>query len=154
YGNQARRAYSQVQQDYADMTIDAQENLAGMRVVRAFSAEEREVAKFERENWALAESNLAAARLWAFNFPLFTFLATLGTVAILWFGGGRAIAGALSLGTFIAFSTYLTTLLPLVRNLGWLTNIATRAVASGERIFEILDTRPQIQDRPGAVELV
>ncbi len=150
YADRVRRVYAQVQRDYAEVTTDAQENLAGIRVVRAFSAQDRESERFARDNTALVASNLQAARLWAFNFPLFTFIATLGTVAILLYGGNQVIAGEVSPGTFIAFNTYLAMLLPLVRNLGWLTNIATRALASGERIFEVLDTRPQIVNCPDA----
>ena len=77
----------------------------------------------------------------------------LGLAAVLWFGGYRVLSGAISIGTLVAFNRYLTLLNEPVRWLGFVVNRIARAIASGERIFEILDTTPAIAERSGAIEL-
>ncbi|MGI8855168.1 MAG: ABC transporter ATP-binding protein [Thermomicrobiales bacterium] len=127
-----------------------QENLAGVRVVRAFAREEFEVAKFERETTALYNRQMDAARRWTFVFPLMSFITGLGTAAIIAFGGAAAIRNDLQIGTLLAFYLYLNMLAEPVRNVGWIVNNVARAQASAERVFEVLDKKPQIITPPDA----
>jgi len=133
-----------------------QENLAGVRVVRAFAREEFEIAKFAREATALYDRQMDAARRWTFVFPLMSFITGLGIAIIIAYGGSAAIRGDLQVGTLLAFYLYLTMLAEPVRNVGWIVNNVARAQASAERVFEVLDTKPQIVSpaqphRPDAV---
>ncbi len=131
------------------MTV-LQENLAGVRVVRAFAREPFEIAKFDRETTRLYERQMDAARRWAFVFPMMAFISGLGTAIILLFGGRQAIAGDLQVGTLLAFYLYLNIIADPVRNIGWTVNNVARAQASAERVFEVLDKKPQIVTPPDA----
>ncbi|MDQ6834331.1 MAG: ABC transporter ATP-binding protein/permease [Chloroflexota bacterium] len=121
-----------------------QENLAGVRVVRAFAREEFEVTKFERETTALYDRQMDAARRWTFVFPLMSFITGLGTAIIIAYGGSAVIRQDLQVGTLLAFYLYLNMLAEPVRNVGWIVNNVARAQASAERVFEVLDKKPQI----------
>lgn len=121
-----------------------QENLAGVRVVRAFAREDFEITKFERETTALYDRQMDAARRWTFVFPLMSFITGLGTAIIIAYGGAAAIRHDLQVGTLLAFYLYLTMLAEPVRNVGWIVNNVARAQASAERVFEVLDKKPQI----------
>ncbi len=121
-----------------------QENLAGVRVVRAFAREEFEVTKFERETTALYDRQMDAARRWTFVFPFMSFITGLGTAIIIAYGGSAVIRQDLQVGTLLAFYLYLNMLAEPVRNVGWIVNNVARAQASAERVFEVLDKKPQI----------
>lgn len=121
-----------------------QENLAGVRVVRAFAREDFEIAKFERETTALYDRQMDAARRWTFVFPMMSFITGLGTAIIIAYGGSAAIRHDLQVGTLLAFYLYLNMLAEPVRNVGWIVNNVARAQASAERVFEVLDKKPQI----------
>ncbi|MDP8910101.1 MAG: ABC transporter ATP-binding protein/permease [Chloroflexota bacterium] len=153
FGITIRPLFGQVQQQFGVMTSALQENIAGARVVRAFAQEGRENARFEAELEELFARNLRAARRWSLSYPLMLLLSGLSTGAVLWFGGYRVLTGALSIGTLIAFNLYVWLMAEPVRWLGWVVNRIARAIASGDRIFEILDTKPAIVERPGAIEL-
>jgi ATP-binding cassette subfamily B multidrug efflux pump len=153
FGRTIRPKFLAVQQQFGVMTNVLQENLAGARVVRAFAREDDEIQKFDRELWSLYDTNMTAIRQYSFYFPLMTLLASGGIVLILWYGGGQVINGSLSIGRLTAFYLYLSMLSQPIRLLGWVVNSAARAVASGERIFEVLDTRPKIQSPENPVEI-
>ena len=105
------------------------------------------------ENRGLMERRLAVMRLWGLNFPLMSFLIGLSTILTLWYGGREVVAGRISVGTLVAFSNYLLMLAWPVQRLGWLVDIVSRAIASGERLFEILDAPSPIKEKAGAREL-
>ena len=153
FGIAIRPMFFKVQQQFGVMTSALQENVAGIRVVRAFAQERAESARFEAELEELFERNLRAAKRWSFAYPMTLFMSGLGLLAVLWFGGYQVVAGALSIGTLVAISRYLTLLNEPVRWLGFVVNRIAKAIASGERIFETLDTRPAIAERPNAIEL-
>jgi ATP-binding cassette subfamily B protein len=153
FGIAIRPMFFKVQQQFGAMTSALQENVSGFRVVRAFAQERAESARFEAELEELFERNLHAARRWSFAYPMTLLMSGLGLAAVLWFGGYQVIVGALSIGTLVAFSRYLTLLNEPVRWLGFVVNRVAKAIASGERIFETLDTRPAIAERPGAIVL-
>jgi ATP-binding cassette subfamily B multidrug efflux pump len=153
FGIAIRPMFFKVQQQFGVMTSALQENVAGIRVVRAFAQEQAESARFEAELEELFERNLRAAKRWSFAYPMTLFMSGLGLLAVLWFGGYQVAIGVLSIGTLVAFSRYLTLLNEPVRWLGFVVNRIAKAIASGERIFETLDTQPAIAARPGAMAL-
>lgn len=145
-----RPMFYQVQQQMAVLTATLQENVTGMRVVKAFARENHEVGKFQKDSREYMRRNVTAARLQAFYVPFMNFLTAASTALIIWYGGLEVTRGRLSLGTLIAFNTYLTQLVMPVRMLGLFVNLAERAMASSQRIFELLDTRAEVQDSPTA----
>jgi len=135
------------------MTAILQQNLVGARVVRAFAREDFEKEKFKRENAGYLENELEAERIRATFNPLMNLILNIGIVAVYWFGGGEAIRGELSIGTLVAFATYLTMLVNPVRYLGFLVTFYTNAMAGGERVFEIMDFQSAVKEKPEAAEL-
>jgi ABC-type multidrug transport system fused ATPase/permease subunit len=128
-----------VQQKIADVTTVAEENVTGSRIVRIFAREEDELAKFSERSTAVFDASISAARLRAFYIPLIGFLPSIAVAVLLWYGGRQVIDGHLSLGSLVAFYSYLMMLVFPAQMLGWLTGLAQRAIASGERVYEILD---------------
>jgi ATP-binding cassette, subfamily B, multidrug efflux pump len=153
FGRTIRPLYLAIQQQFGVMTNRLQENLAGARVVRAFAQEDREIIQFDHELQVLYDRNMAAVRRSAFYFPFMTMLSTLSLAVILWYGGRQVLLGQLTIGQLTAFYFYLAMLANPVRLLGWVVNSAARALASGDRIFEILDSRPEIRSSPDPVRL-
>lgn len=145
-----RPIYVAIQQQLAVIMTRLQENLTGVRVVRSFAREEDEEARMDRENQGYLVKNLAAVRMWAFFFPLINFITGAGTALVIWYGGREVILGRLSLGSLVAFNSFLLMLIVPFRMVGWILNMAQRAQAAGSRIFDILDTEPEVSDLPGA----
>jgi ABC-type multidrug transport system fused ATPase/permease subunit len=153
FGRTIRPLYLAVQQQFGVMTTRLQENLAGTRVVRSFAQEDREVNEFDLELDRLYDRHMDAVRRSAFYFPFMTLLSTLSISIILWYGGRQVVTGELTIGQLSAFYLYLAMLQMPVRILGFVVNSAARAIASGERIFEVLDTRPSIRSKRNALKL-
>ena len=145
-----RPMFLQVQQQFGVMTTVLQENVAGGRVVRAFAQEREESRRFEDELEELFDRNIRAANRWAFNFPMTLALNGLSVAGVVWVGGWMALTGRISIGTLVAFERYTTMLQEPIRWLGFVVNRMAKAIASGERIFEILDTKSKIANLPGA----
>lgn len=145
-----RPMFLKVQQQFGVMTTVLQENVAGGRVVRAFAQEREESRRFENELEELFDRNIRAANRWAFNFPMTLALNGLSVAGVVWVGGWMALTGRISIGTLVAFERYTTMLQEPIRWLGFVVNRMAKAIASGERIFEILDTKSKIADLPGA----
>jgi len=162
YGRRARPAIQEVQQRIAELTADAEENISGVRVVKAFAREDRQRVRFRRSVGRVFEQAMISTRLQAFYSPLIGFLPQLGLATVLLVGGRRVIDHSLTLGQFTAFYTYLLMLLTPMRTLGMALGMSQRAVASGARIFQLLDRAPAmpvaadappLPDGPGAVSL-
>lgn len=153
FGVTVRPMFAAVQQQFGVMTSVLQENVAGARVVRAFAQEARENARFEAELQRLFQRNLRAAKLWSFFFPSVLFLSGLSLGVILWYGGYQVIVGTLSIGTLVAFNRYIVLLSEPIRWIGFIVNRIARAIASGGRIFEVLDTKSAIKERSDAIDL-
>ena len=138
----------------ADVATIVDENVNGVRVVKSFAAEERQLASLagaaERLRWA----NVSQADARAKYAPLMENLPRLGLAAVLAYGGWLAIDGQVTIGTLVAFNAYVVLLQMPFRLLGFFLMMTQRAAASAGRIYEILDEVPQVQDRPGAVDLV
>ncbi len=148
-----RPLQSHVQARMAELSVALQESLAGIRVVKAFAREPQQVARVDRVATALYEASLRVTHVQALNLPLLTFLLSLAIAFTLYVGGQRVIDGALPLGSLVAATGYLAQLAQPLRRLSWLTGMASRCHAGGARLFEILDTAPQVQERPDAREL-
>ncbi|MBI4233438.1 MAG: ABC transporter ATP-binding protein, partial [Chloroflexi bacterium] len=145
-----RPLWLHVQQVTGVMTTVLQENLAGARVVRAFGAEEFEEAKFSAQAREVAERTVESSRLQASNSSQMALGFAIATVLILWFGGREVLAGRLTPGELAQFIFYLGLITMPVRMTGWIINSFSRAVSSGQRIYEVLDARSPVEDRPGA----
>src|SRR5215213_6300110 len=139
YGRRSRPALQEVQQRIAELTADVEENVSGIRVVKAFAAEPRQLARFEGTVGRVFGQSMEATRLRAFYNPFIGFLPSAGLAVILLVGGRQVIDGRISLGDFTAFYTYLLMLIGPMRQLGLALGMAQRATASGARLFEILD---------------
>src|SRR3954453_7374321 len=142
YGRISRPALQEVQQRIAELTAEAEENVSGVRVVKAFAREERQLARFRRTAQRVFDQNLIATRQRAFYNPLLGFLPQLGLAVVLLVGGRQVINGSLTTGDFAAFYTYVLMLVSPMRMLGIALGMAQRATASGARLFEVLDRRP------------
>ncbi|CAN5344733.1 ABC transporter ATP-binding protein [soil metagenome] len=153
YGVALRPLFLKVQQQFGVMTSALQENVAGNRVVRAFAQEKAENERFEGELESFFDRNLAAGKRWAFAYPLTLLLSGFSLAAVVWLGSHQVIEGAMTIGALVAFNRYLTLLSDPVRWLGMIVNRLSRAIASGERIFETLDTKPRIADKADALAL-
>ena len=153
FNRRLHRVYWQVQQEIGELTTVVEEATAGVRVVKAFGREEQQARRLEAEASSILDQNLEAARLRAFYTPLLAILPQLSLAAILWYGGRLTIDGQITLGTLVAFNSYLLLLAWPLQGLGMLFGFAQRAAASGDRVFEVLDQPPAIADQPGAVPL-
>ncbi len=150
YGHRSRPAMQEAQQRIAELTADTEENVSGVRVVKAFAQEERQLERFRHTVQRVFDQQLLTTRIQAFYNPLISFLPNLGLAAILLFGGREVIDGSLSVGAFTAFYAYLLMLISPMQTLGYMLGAAQRATASGARIFQILDRQPSIATPPGA----
>jgi ATP-binding cassette subfamily B protein len=153
YGRRARPAQQAVQQRIAELTADAEESIGGVRVVKAFAREDRQLERFAASTGRVFDQEMIATRLSAFYQPLIGFLPQIGLACVLLIGGRRVVAGHMTLGDFTAFYTYLLMLLVPMRQLGMTLGLAQRATASGARLFEILDRAPAIAAPPHAAPL-
>ncbi len=153
FGVKARPAAQEVQQRIAELTAEAEENISGVRVVKAFSREGRQVERFRAQTERVFRQAMLSTRLQAFYSPFIGFLPQLGLAAILFFGGRRVVEGQMSLGDFTAFYAWLLMLLQPMRMLGMALGMSQRATASGARLFEILDRVPEIASPPDPAPL-
>jgi len=144
YGRQARPALQEVQQRIGELTADVEETVGGVRVVKAFAAEDRREQRFRESADRVFDQSIISNRLRAFYNPFIAFLPQLGLAALLLVGGRMVISGTLTLAEFTAFYGYLLVLLGPMRTLGWTLSLTQRATASGARLFELLDREPRI----------
>jgi ATP-binding cassette subfamily B protein len=148
-----RVLWMKIQQGLGVLGTIIQENLVGARVVRAFAREEFESQKFRKQAEVIYDQEIAANNLLATNSPVMSFALLLAMAAILWYGGGLVVAGTLTHGELAQFLLYLVMLSMPVRVLGWLTILFSRAMASGRRVFEVLDQVSPVRDKPSAIDI-
>ncbi len=153
-GSRIHRRFETVQEQFGDLTTRAQENLSGVRVVRAYRQEDAETQRFAALGESYLEANMALARLNGLLHPGFAFLAGTSTVVTLAVGGRLLIAGTISIGGFVAFSLYLAMLMWPMIALGWTTNLLQRGAASMSRVLDILDSKPWSVEDNGKTQLV
>jgi ABC-type multidrug transport system fused ATPase/permease subunit len=153
YGRRARPAIQETQQRIAELTADAEENISGVRVVKAFAREPRQLQRFQNSVGRVFGQAMVATRLEAKFNPMIGFLPQLGLAAVLLIGGQSVIHANLTLGQFTSFYLYLNMLIAPMRTLGVILNLAQRATASGARLFQVLDRPPRLTALPGAPPL-
>ena len=150
FGRRYRPLSQAIQQQVSALTTSLEQNLRGARIVKAFAQEPAEIRRFDEGNAGLFELNVTTSRLRALNLPLLRLIASAGMILILLYGGQLVIRGRLTIGELVAFTTYVGQLLVPVRRLGMVVAAIAQAVASGERVFEILDARSEVEDLPNA----
>ncbi len=145
--------FGRVQMALGKLNAVLQEDLQGLRVVRAFSGEAREAARYGAINHELRDLNLDVIRAISNNFPFVNLCANLGTIAVVGFGGLQVFRHHLTLGELIAFNSYLGFLLMPIMMIGFLAAMISRAGASALRVFELLDAPLELADAPDATPL-
>lgn len=145
-----RPTFQQIQEELAGLTAVAQESVQGVRVVRAFAREDEEVRKFMAQNRRLQDRSLQSIRLMSYYNNYMNFLTAAGLVGVLWYGGRQVAAGNLTLGQLVQFNLYLALLAEPVRMLNWIASVFVRAATGAQRIFELLDRRSEVAEKPGA----
>ncbi|NLE44662.1 MAG: ABC transporter ATP-binding protein, partial [Chloroflexi bacterium] len=153
FGRRYRPLSLVINQQISTLTSRLEQNLRGARVIKAFAQEAAEIDRFDSDNTELLDLNLEAARTRAMNLPLMDGIASIGMVAILLYGGQLVIGQQLTIGALVAFTSYVSQLLAPIRRLCMIVAAIAQAVASGERVFEILDAESEVQDEPGAYNL-
>jgi len=153
FNTRVRPIYRRVRDRLGDINARLQDNLSGIRVIQAFGQEEREMERFAVESESYYQARVQGIRYWSTFFPAMHFVASLGTVIVLGCGAVMVVRGELSLGTMIAFLSYITSLYQPINRLTEIDNVFQQAIAAGERIFELLDVMPEIKDAPDAIEL-
>jgi ABC-type multidrug transport system fused ATPase/permease subunit len=153
YNRVSRPAVQEVAQRVAELTAEAEENVSGIRIVKAFAREEFQLHRFQRSVKRVFDQSIYSTRLQAFFSPLIGLLPQLGIALVLLVGGRMVIDDNLRLGNFTTFYIYLVMLAGPLRMLGVAMGMAQRAVASGNRMFEIIDREPTIQSPANPVEL-
>ncbi len=144
FGSRIHKRFEKIQAMFSDISSRVQENLSGVRVVRAYAQEAAEMRRFETLNLDYIRENLGLARLSSLFMPLLQALIGLTFLIVLWAGGRQLLAHRISLGNFVMFNTYMGTLVWPMIALGWVVNLMQRGTASWERISQLLDEKPSI----------
>ncbi len=153
FGRVIRPRFLAIQAQFGEMSSVMQENLSGTRVVRVFAQENREIQRFDDSLTTLYNRQIDAIKVWSRSYPMMTFLNEVGVAFVLWYGGRAVLNGDITVGTLVQFNLYLAMLAMPVRTLGWIVNSMARAIASGDRIFEVMDTVPAIRSPEQPVPL-
>lgn len=153
FGKRLRIAGHDVQGRIADITSLLQETISGARVVRSFAREGYEVQRFERENQRNFRAVMRATKLTSLLSPLVEFSAAIAVTVILWYGGYSVVTGGITAGSLIAFLIYAINLSNPVKRLSQVYGNIQKAMAAGDRVFAILDTKPEVVEKPDAIVL-
>jgi ATP-binding cassette subfamily B protein len=148
FGRRIRERFEDIQSFFGDICSRTQENLTGVRVVRAYMQEQNEIDEFRRLNSEYIDRNLKLVRLSALLRPLISVLTGLGFVAIFWVGGGETVRGRMTVGDFVAFNLYFGLLIWPLTAIGYITNVLQRGAVSVKRIHDIMRVEPAISDGP------
>ena len=153
FGSVAQPLFVEIQVRLSTLNTILQENLAGIRVVKAFVRERQEQARFSKAADDLLVQSLKVSRTFSFLFPVIFLLAQVGQAALLYFGGGQILNGTLDLGEYQKFSLYVIYVFFPLGQLGFIISLMSQASASAGRIFDILDTESEVKTKPDATEL-
>src|SRR5213079_1241982 len=148
----AASAYRITRERIAEVTAYLQESLSGVRVVRSFAQERRHVERMGELNELNRQANMKTVYLNAAYFPAVELLSAIGTAVILLYGGTQAMEGAIEIGTIVAFVGYLQTFFDPIQQLSQLYTTYQQGMAALDKIFDLLDTPPDLVDRPGAID--
>ncbi len=149
----ARTAFVRVRQAIAVVNAGLQENISGIRVIQSMNREDENMRRFSNVNEAHMNANLQAGRLSAFLMPVVEMLMAVAIALVIVVGGSRVLGGEMQVGVLVAFALYIQRFFDPIRNLTMTYTELQRAMASGIRIFELLDTKAEVVDAPGAREL-
>jgi ATP-binding cassette subfamily B protein len=150
FGAVIHKRFEAIQAKMSDITALVQENLSGVRVVKAYTQEQSEQEKFEEENQRYLRHNLGLAKVWGAFYPLLAVLIGIGSALVLWWGGRMVVGQEITLGQLVAFFAYLSMLTWPMIAFGWVVNIYQRGAASMKRLAVILDESPELTDDPQA----
>jgi ABC-type multidrug transport system fused ATPase/permease subunit len=153
FNTRIRPVYRRVRARLGDINAELQDNLAGIRVIQAFGQEDATMERFTAESQRYYQARVRGIRYWSSFFPAMYFIASLGSVLVLGVGAVMVVRGQLSLGSMVAFLSYVVSFYDPIRRLTEIDNVFQEAIAAGERIFELLDEVPEIEDAPAAVAL-
>jgi ATP-binding cassette, subfamily B, multidrug efflux pump len=153
FGGTVRPMFKLIQEQMGVLSTTMQESLTGISVVKAFAREPYELEKFDKANDEWFDRRYTLIRVWANNWPFFTFLVATSIFLLLWFGGPRALSGEITVGSLFALISYVLLLSGPVQRLGFLVNLAATAGASAARVFEMIDEPNEIDEQPDALEL-
>ncbi len=153
FGKKLRKAGRVLQERAADITAILQETISGIRVIKSFAREDYETDRFKQENFYNFRAQMKTSQLLATLTPVIEFLSAIGVTVIIWYGGMEVIDGNLTSGALIAFLIYVVNLANPVKRLSRVYGNIQKSLAAAERVFDILDTEPDIKDMPGAVAL-
>jgi ATP-binding cassette, subfamily B, multidrug efflux pump len=151
FGRRIHARFEHIQKMFSDISSRVQENLAGVRVVRAYAQEEAEVSEFARLNLDYVRENIGLARIQGLFMPLLQALIGFTFLLVLWTGGRQLLQGRISMGAFVMFNTYMGMLIWPMIAFGWVVNLMQRGTASLDRINQILDERPSIASPAGSL---
>ncbi|NIU39084.1 ATP-binding cassette domain-containing protein [Candidatus Bathyarchaeota archaeon] len=153
FQSRLRRAYRMTRKKIAKVTSKLQESISGIREIQSFTREKDNMEMFRRANVENLQANVQAGRIFAMLMPVIQIIGAVGTCVVLWYGGILTVGGGITLGILVAFLAYVTSFFRPIVNLTTFYNTIQSAMAAAERIFETIDTEPQIIDAPDAVEL-
>ncbi|MBZ0298495.1 MAG: ABC transporter ATP-binding protein/permease [Anaerolineae bacterium] len=153
FGKVSQPLFIEVQKRLSVLNTILQENVAGIKVVKAFVREKQEQQRFANANAELFDQQMRIARIFSVLFPLIFVLANLGQVVILYFAGQQIIPGDIGLGEYQSFTLYLMYVFFPLGQLGFIISLMAQAAASATRIFEILDAESDVKNKPGAIDL-
>jgi len=151
FGERLHDMYHGLWRRWAAISALLADVIPGVRVVKAFAQERREVDRFEQRSTSLLKGELRVAWLRSLFSPTMAFLTSLGTLVIWWVGGGKVLGGTLTLGNFVVFTGYMWRFYGPVEGLCRLNHRFQHAATSAERVFEVVDTQPDVVDRPDAL---
>lgn len=152
FGRKIHVRFERIQEQFSELTNFAQENFAGIRIVKAYAREADQSSRFGDQSRDYMGRNMDLAKIWGGFFPALQFLGGLGALVVLWLGGLQVMDGSITIGDFVAFGFYLTLLMWPMIAVGWVTNLFQRGAASMARINKLMDTPPVIADGAEAVE--
>ena len=153
FGSVAQPLFAEVQRRLSTLNTILQEALAGIKVVKAFARQKYEQSRFDKAADDLFHQQVNVSRTFAFLFPVIFTLVQVGAAAILFFGGRQIISGTLTVGQYQEFNLYLLYIFFPLGQLGFIISLMAQASASANRIFEILDAKSDVENKPGAIEL-
>jgi len=145
-GAAIHRRFERIQEQLSEISAMTQENLSGVRVVRAYGQEPFEIERFRLANEEYVRRNKGLIRIQSMYYPSMGFLMGIGALLVLWLGSREVVAGRMTVGELVAFNAYLMMLSWPMIAFGWVTNLLQRGMASWKRMLEVLDTRPGVTD--------
>ncbi|TAH63522.1 MAG: ABC transporter ATP-binding protein [Gottschalkiaceae bacterium] len=153
FGKMIHGRFKNVQDAFSKLTDKVQENFVGVRVIKSFVQEEKEIGKFTDSNQHNFKMNIDLIKVWGAFSPLIQFISAISFLIVIWYGGMAVINNEISLGDFIALNSYIALLVWPIMAIGWVINIFQRGIASMERLNSIFNEKPEIVDAENPLEL-